>query len=225
MNLKLRKIQEKEDCTPNVNLKLGIDNAPKKRVLQLWKCKPFEVNNPENQKEGKMMVKLSNAESTEMTVGNVHDSKDMTDHSRKMDVGDPVAMGSSLTETVTLINEATRSTISANHEDTIEKNDTIPNLQDGVSNSAIEDVGLRLNDNYSDTVIKNNQYQVVNTTNTQSHISTSMLTANTNEDSNSMVDRNWHLGSQQLSTSNSSSHRQVSNWNNSAVGHLGANTK
>ena len=29
------------------------------------------------------------------------------------------------------------------------KNDAIPNVQDGVSNSAIEDVGLGINDNYS----------------------------------------------------------------------------
>ena len=92
------KIQDTPDSTPNVNLKLGIDNAPKKRVLQLWKCKPVEIENSENEKDGKMIVKYSNAESRQMTVGKLHDSKDMTDNGRKLDAADPVAMASSLTE-------------------------------------------------------------------------------------------------------------------------------
>ena len=106
------------------------------------------------------------------------------------------------------------------------KNEPRDNLQDGVSRAGMEDIGLRINDNYSDTVIKNNQYEVVNTTNTQSDISTrkksctSMLTGDSNQDNNSMLDRNLMQGSQQFSTANSTDNQQLCNWNNSSAGGL-----
>ena len=93
-------------------------------------------------------------------------------------------------------------------------------------NSAIEDIGLRINDNYSDTVIKNNQYEVVNTSNNQSDISTwrksstSMLTGDTNQENHSMLDRNLMEGSQQLSTAHSTNNQQFCNWNNPSAAHL-----
>ena len=151
----VEQIQQTQDCTPNVNLKIGIDNAPKKRVLQLWKCQPeieqMEIHDKET--EGKMMVKLSNGESTKVTVGNLQECTDVTDNGTKMDVREPVAMASTLIETVSLINEATRSTISPNDDDTMGKNDPTQNVQQSLSQFPIKDIGLRINDNYSDTVI------------------------------------------------------------------------
>ena len=219
-------IKQMENSTANVNLKIGIDNAPKKRVLQLWKCQPAseQMQIHQNKTEGNMMVKVSNGESTKVTVENSSESTDTTDNSRKMDAGETVAMASTLIETVSLINEATRSTISPNDDDTIGKNEPRPNLQEGLSHCGMEDIGLRINDNYSDTVIKNNQYEVVNTNNSQSDIGTwkqssrSMLPGDSNQDNNSMLDRNLMQESQDMRTANSTNNQQVCNWNNSSAG-------
>ena len=228
----VEQIQQTQDCTPNVNLKIGIDNAPKKRVLQLWKCQPeieqMEIHDKET--EGKMMVKLSNGESTKVTVGNLQECTDVTDNGTKMDVREPVAMASTLIETVSLINEATRSTISPNDDDTMGKNDPTQNVQQSLSQFPIKDIGLRINDNYSDTVIKKNQYEVVNTSNNQSDISTwrksstSMITGDTNQENHSMLDRNLMEGSQQLSTAHSTNNQQFCNWNNPSAAHLVTDT-
>ena len=109
-------LQRKEFCSfGNVNLKLNKSEIHEKET------------------EGKMMVKLSNGESTKVTVGNLQESTDVTDNGTKMDVREPVAMASTLIETVSLINEATRSTISPNDDDTMGKNDPTQNVQQSLS--------------------------------------------------------------------------------------------
>ena len=233
------KIQHTKESTPNGNSKVGIDNHPKKRVLQLWKFQPVteETESSQNKVKGKMIHKKSNVESTQMEHANLHDSTNMIDNCRKVDVGEPVAMTSSLTETVSVINAATRSKILLSGDDKIQNHDTIDNSKDtaseAIQGNIFEDVsaatngtdesrvrqsniipgmgnvGLTINDNYSDTVIRNNQYEVVNTTNSQSHISTwnnsstSNLTPNTDEDNTSIMDRHLIAGTQQLNTTNS----------------------
>ena len=105
----------------------------------------------------------------------------------------------------------------SNDDDTMGKNEPTQNVQQSLSHSAIEDIGLRINDNYSDTVIKKNQYEVVNTSNNQSDISTwrksstSMLTGDTNQENHSMLDRTLMQGSQQLSTAHSTNNQQFCN--------------